>query len=105
MTLLSLGIGFGLAVFVLTKIISSVITRRRCQAEAARQGCEPAPAMNNGWFMGLSLILGHLKAAREERGPPYAVEHMNKLGTSGEFHTAHAEGEVHPMARVGGFRF
>lgn len=103
MTLPSLGIGFGLAVFVLTKIISSVITRRRCQAEAARLGCEPAPNINNGWFMGLPLILGHLKAAREERGPPYAVEHMNKLGTSREVHTALAKGELRSMARVEGF--
>lgn len=59
--------------------------------------------MNNGWFMGLSLVLGHLKAAREERGPPYAVEHMNKLGTSREVHTALGNSEIRSMARVGGF--
>lgn len=53
--------------------------------------------------MGLPLILGHLKAAREERGPPYAVEHMNRLGTSGEVHTALAKGEFLSMACGEGF--
>ena len=100
MTLLSLGIGLGLAVFILTKIISSVITWRRCQAEAARQGCEPAPAISDVWSVGLALILGHLKAGYEERGPPYMVKTMNKLGPSGEVHTARVKGESHSFGRA-----
>ena len=99
MILLTLGIGF--AVFVLTKIFSSVITRRRCRAEAARQGCEPAPAIRNMGFMGLNRILDYLKATREERGPPQFVEAMNELGTSGNVHTARVEGEPHPVMYEG----
>ena len=99
MILPSLGVGF--AIFVLTKIISSVITRRRCQAEAARQGCEPAPALRNMGFMGLNRILDYLKATREERGPPQFVEAMNELGISGNVHTARVEGEFHSVMYEG----
>ena len=98
MTLLSLSIGCGLAVLILSKIISSVITRRRCQAEAARRGCEPAPALRNMGFMGLTLTFDYLKAMREERGPPMFVEAMNELGTNGNIHTARVEGESHSVA-------
>lgn len=93
MTFLSLGIGCSLAAFILTRIISIVIAKRRCQAEAARQGCKPAPAIPNLGFLGLTRILDYLKATREERGPPQFVDAMNELGTSGEVHTARVQGE------------
>ncbi|CAD6592649.1 MAG: hypothetical protein ASARMPREDX12_006293 [Alectoria sarmentosa] len=91
MTFLSLGIGCSLAVFILTKVISIVIAKRRCQAEAARQGCKPAPAIPNLGFLGLTRILDYLKATREERGPPQFVDAMNELGTNGEVHTARVQ--------------
>ena len=92
MTLLSLGVGCGLAVLVLTKIVSSVIVRRRWQAEAARQGCEPAPTVPMG-FMGLVRIIGYLRAAREEQGPPQIVKALDELSINGNVHTARAKGE------------
>lgn len=88
MTLLSLGIGCGLAVLILTRIISTVTAKRRCRAEAARQGCMPAPTIPNRGFLGLTRILEYLKATREERGPQVFVDAMNELGTSGNVHTA-----------------
>ena len=100
MTLLSLGIGCGLAVLVLTKIISSVIIRRRWQAEAARQGCEPPPTICMG-FMGLVRILGYLRAAREEQGPPQVVKALDELGINGNVHTARAKGEYHSVVHKG----
>lgn len=105
MTLLSLGIGCGLAVFILTRIISSVIAKRRCQAEAARLGCKPAPALRNMGFLGLTRILDYLKATREERGPPQFVEVMNELGTSGKVHTARVEGDSHSVIDEEGLEF
>ena len=94
MTLLSLGIGCGIAVLILTRIISTVIAKRRCQEEAARLGCQPAPAIPNIGFLGLTRILDHLKAIREERGLQQFVEAMNELGTSGTVHTARVEGKT-----------
>ena len=99
MTLLSLSIGCGLAVLVSYKIISFLITRRRCQAEAARQGCEPAPTLRNMGFLGLTRIMNYLKAMREERGSPEIVEAMNELGTGGNIHTARAQGISHFVVR------
>ena len=92
MTVLSLAIGCGLAILILTKIISSVIIRRRWQVEAARHGCEPAPTIRMG-FMGLVRILRYLRAAHEEQGPPQVVEALDELGISGNVHTARATGE------------
>lgn len=91
MTLLSLGIGCGIAVLILTRIISTVTAKRRCQAEAARLGCKPAPALPNMGFLGLTVVLSYLKATREERGPQRFVEALNELGTSGKVHTARVE--------------
>ena len=102
MTLLSLGIGCGLAVLVLTKIISSVIIRRRWQVEAARQGCEPAPALSMG-FLGLARILQFLRATREERGPPQVVKAFDELSNNGIVHTARATGEHHPVVHARSF--
>ena len=100
MTLLSLGIGCGLAVLVLTKIISSVITRRRWQAEAARQGCEPPPTIYMG-FMGLVRILDYLRAAREERCPPQVVKALDDAGINGNVHTARAKCKHHSVVHEG----
>lgn len=100
MTLMSLGIGCGLAVLILTRIISSVIAKRRRHAEAARLGCKPAPALPNRGFLGLRRVLDHLKATREERGPQQFVEAFNELGTSGKVHTARVEGEFRPFRPV-----
>ena len=100
MTLLSLGIGCGLAVLVLTKIISYVIIRRRWQAEAARQGCEPPPTIPMG-FMGLARILCYLRAAREERGPPQVVKAFDDVSINGNVHTARAKGEHHSVVHDG----
>ena len=101
MTLLSLSIGCVLVVLSSYKIISSLITRRRCQAEAARQGCEPAPALRNMGFLGLTRIRSYLKAMREERGPQEFVQAMNELGTSGNIHTARVQGISHFVIRGG----
>ena len=96
MTLLSLGIGCGLAILVLTKVISTVIIRRRWQVEAARQGCEPAPTISMG-FMGLVRILGYLRASREQQGPPQFVKAFDELSIDGNLHTARAQGEHHSV--------
>ena len=105
MPLLSLGFGCGLAVLISYKIISSVIIRRRCQAEAARQGCESAPALRNMGFLGLTQIMTYLKAMREERVPQVFVEAMNELGTSENIHTARVQGISHFVVRQGTLRF
>ena len=101
MTLLSYGIGCGFAVLVLTKIISSVIARRRWQAKEARLGCQPAPAARNLGFLGLAGIWEYLRAVREERGPPYVVKAMDGLDPSGTIHTAIFKGEHHLVAHEG----
>lgn len=93
MTLLSLGIGCGLAILILTRIISIVTAKRRCRAEAARQGCMPAPTIPNQGFLGLTRMLEYLKATREERGPQVFLEAMNELGTNGSVHTARLGGD------------
>ena len=97
MTLLSLGIGCGLAVLVLIKITSSVIIRRRWQAKAAGQGCKPPPTICMG-FIGLVRIL---RAAREERGPPQIVKVLDEVGINGNVHTARAKGEHHSVVHEG----
>ena len=97
MILLSLGIGCGLVVFILNRIIATLTARRRFQAEAARQGCMPAPAVPRKGFLGMIRLLDLLKATREERGPQQLVEAMNELGASGEFHTCRIEGEPHSV--------
>ena len=99
MTLLSLGIGCGLAVLVFTKIISSLIIRRRWQSEAARQGCEPAPTIYMG-LLGLGRILRFLRAASEERAPPQVLKAFDELGIDGDVHTAQAKGERHSVVRA-----
>ena len=97
MILLSLGIGCGLVFFILNRIIATLTARRRCQAEAARQGCMPAPAVPSKGFLGLIGLLDVLKATREERGPQQFVEAMDELGASGEVHTSRIEGESHSV--------
>ena len=93
MILLPLGVGCGLVVFILNGIFASLITRRRCQAEAARRGCMPAPAVPSKGFLGLIRLLDVLKATREERGPQYFVETMDGLGAKGAVHTSRIECE------------
>ena len=105
MTLLLLGFGCGLAVLISYKIISSVINRRRCQAEAARHGCESAPAFRNMGFLGMTQIMTYLRAMREERVPQVFVEALNELGTSGNTHTARLQGISHSVVREGTSRF
>ena len=105
MSLLSFAIGCGLAVFILTRIISNVITKRRWRAEAARQGCKPAPTIRNTGFLGLKLILGHLKTTREERGPLQFVKLMNKLGTGGNVHTVRVKGDSSSVMGDESFEF
>ena len=96
MTLLSLGIGCCLAFLILTRIISVLTVKRRCQAEARRQGCEPAPVIPKKGFLGLTQMLDYLKATREERGPPHFVDTMDGMGNSGTVHTARVEGDSCP---------
>lgn len=91
MTLLPLCIGCGLAALILTRIISSVTERRRCQAEAVRLGCKPAPVIPKKGLFGLTRFLDYLKAMRDERSPQQFVMAMNELGTTGEVHTARLE--------------
>ena len=95
MILLSLSIGcaFSLLVLVCSKIISGLIAKRRCQTEAVRLGCEPAPAVPTMGFLGLTRLLDHLKASREERGSQQFVEVMNELGQSGTVHTCRVKGK------------
>ena len=93
MMLLPLGVGCGLVVFILNEIFTNLITRRRCQAEAARRGCMPAPAVPSKGFLGLIRLLEVLKATREERGPQHFVEAMDELGAKGEVHTSRIECE------------
>ena len=97
MTLLSLGIGCCLAFLILTRIISTSTVKRRCQAEATRQGCEPAPVVPKKGFLGLTQMLDYLKATREERGPPHFVDTMDGMGKSGTVHTARVEGDSRPI--------
>ena len=97
MTLLSLGIGGCLAFLILTRIVSTLTVKRRCQAEATRQGCEPAPLIPRKGFLGLTRMLDYLKATREERGPPHFVDTMNGMGKSGTVHTARVEGNFRPI--------
>ena len=93
MILLPLGIGCGLVVFIFHGIFTSLITRRRCQAEAARRGCMPAPAVPSKGFLGLIRLLDVLKATREERAPQQFVEAMDELGGKGVVHTSRIECE------------
>ena len=97
MALLSLGIGCCFAFLILTRIISTLIVKRRCQAEATRQGCEPAPVIPKKGFLGLTQMLDYLKATREERGPPHFVDTMDGMGKSGTVHTARVEGDSCPI--------
>ena len=97
MTLLSLGIGCCLAFLILTKIISTLTVKRRCQAEATRQGCEPAPVIPKKGFLGLTRMRDYLKATREERGPPHFVDTMDEMGKNGTVHTARVEGDSYPI--------
>ena len=97
MTLLPLCIGCGLAALILTRIISSVTERRRCQAEAVRLGCKPAPVIPKKGLFGLTRFLDYLKAMRDERSPQQFVMAMNELGTTGEVHTARLEGNLGPL--------
>ena len=105
MSLLSLAIGCGLAVLILTKIISNVTSKRRWRAEAAQQGCEPAPTIRNMGFLGLKLMLGFLKASHEERGPQHFVKRMNELGTSENVHTVRIKGDFYLVLRDKSFAF
>ena len=93
MALLSLGIGCCLAFLILTRIISTLTVKRRCQAEATRQGCEPAPVIPKKGFLGLTQMLDYLKATSEERGPPHFVDTIDGIGKSGTVHTARIEGD------------
>lgn len=61
--------------------------------EAARQGCQAAPAIRNRGFLGLTLALDYLKAIREERAPQQFVKWLDELDTSGKVHTARFEGD------------
>lgn len=93
MALLSLGIACCLAVLLVTKTIATLIAKRRYQAKAARQGCEPAPLVPKKGLLGLIRVRDNLKAIREERGPQLYVEALNEIGTSEDIHTAQLEGD------------
>ena len=93
MTLLSLGIACCLVVLLLIKTIATLMARRRYRAEAARQGCEPAPLVPEKGLLGLIRVRDNLKAIREERGPQLYVEALKEISTSEEIHTAQLEGD------------
>ena len=89
MAWLSFGVFLGAAVLLISlKLVSSLIARRRVNLEASRQGCEPPYALPNKDFLGLTRLLGLLKATKEERGPQYLLETFN--AEAGEdVHTFH----------------
>lgn len=93
MALLSLCIGCGLVILILTKTVASLAGRRRYHVEAARQGCEAAPLVPKKGFLGLIRVRDNLKAIQEERGPQLYVEALNEMGTSENIHTARLEGD------------
>lgn len=93
MALLSLGIGCCFVFLILTKTIGTLAARRRYHAEAARQGCGPAPLVPKKGFLGLARVRDNLKAIREERGPQLYVEALNEMGTGENIHTAQFEGK------------
>lgn len=93
MALLSLVIGCCLVILILTRIIANLAARGKYHAEAARQGCEPAPIVPKKGLLGLNRVRDNLKAIREERGPQLYVEALNDVGTREEIHTARLEGD------------
>ena len=101
MTLLSFGIGCGLAVLVLTRIISSAITRRRLQAAEAQHGCEPAPSLSGWGFKGLVQTRDFIRALRDEQAPPLVGKVLDELGTNANIHTARFNGEHNSLVREG----
>ena len=96
MAWLSFGFFFGAAVFLIClRAVSSLIARRRLNIEASRQGCEPPFALPSTDFLGLTRLLGMMKATREERGPQYLLDTIN--AEAGEdVHTLH----IHVFTRA-----
>ena len=62
-------------------IWSSIAKRRHNAAESARHGCEPPPRPYSKDPLGISIILGVLKAGREERGPQYTAQLIEEMGS------------------------
>ena len=61
-------------------VYSSISRRQHNAAESARRGCEPPPTLSRKDPLGLSLLLGVLKAGREERGPQHTAQLIEQMG-------------------------
>ena len=71
---------FGLVALIFLKVISSFVAKRRRNAEAARRGCLPAPAVPNNDLLNISRLRESIRATKEDRGPQYIAETMDEIG-------------------------
>jgi hypothetical protein len=68
------------AAALLYKILSILIGRRRRDAEAARRGCAPPPAIAKKDPLGISRLIEAARANREGRSPQWFTAIMDEVG-------------------------
>ncbi|EPE30340.1 Cytochrome P450 [Glarea lozoyensis ATCC 20868] len=73
--LLSLLSGFGLY-----KIVSFLRKVQQYREEASKRACFPPPTLRSTNFLGTSVLKESLKATKEDRGPQFIVEAMDRVG-------------------------
>ncbi|KAI0011956.1 putative N-alkane-inducible cytochrome P450 [Xylariaceae sp. FL0662B] len=71
-----------LALLLAWTIVKSKLKRRRNNAKAASLGCQAPPSLRSTNLLGNSVLRESMRATREDRGPQYVVEAMDRVGPS-----------------------
>lgn len=71
---------YGLVGLILYKIVSGKITKWQNDAEAARRGCMRPPVLHSTDFLGTSVLKAAHAAGKEDRGPQFFKDTLDKLG-------------------------
>lgn len=76
----AIGVALALFSFIIYKVTSFKLAKRRYNAESARRGCAPAPTLHSTNLLGTSVLKESIKATKEDRGPQYVISAMNRVG-------------------------
>lgn len=69
-----------LSLLVGSLIVRSKIRRRRRNEKAAALGCQSPPLLRSNNLLGNSILRDSMKASKEDRGPQYVKQQMDRIG-------------------------
>ncbi len=68
--------------FLIFRIISSILDKRRAAAEARRRGCQEPPRFPQRLPFGIDILQRLLRADREQQFPPMVIQRFQEMGAT-----------------------